>query len=242
MSWRRPARLGPEAAELLDEGAGTPDEEAEAYRLLEQVNLRLGGYKATRRVLELVPAPAPEGSSLLLDVAGGDGAFAERLGAWWRETGGSARAVTLDLNPLALAAARERPGVLALQADALCLPFRDRSVACAHCAAFLHHLGVDQARTVITEMCRVSRHVVIVNDLVRSWVATGAIWALSRVLTGNRLVRYDGPLSVRKSFIPAELAAIARAAAAGGTEASAYRWRVVKTFPYRMALVGVRAS
>lgn len=241
MSWRRPARLGPDATELLDEGAGTPDEEAEAYRLLEQVNARLGGYEATRRALALAPGSAGDAARVFLDVAGGDGAFAERLVAWSREAGVPARAITLDLNPGALATARARPHVAALRADALRLPLRDRSVECAHCAAFFHHLGVEQARAALAEMCRVSRHLVVVNDLVRSWLATGAIWTLSRLLTENRLVRFDGPLSVRKSFVPEELLGLAHAAAAGGTEATAFRWRVLRVFPYRMALVGVRS-
>jgi hypothetical protein len=238
VSWRRPARLGPDATELLDEGAGTPAEEAEAYRLLEQVNVRLGGHEATRRALALAP---PTKGGLLLDVAGGDGAFAERLVAWSRAAGVPARAITLDLNPGALATARARPHVLALRADALRLPMSDRSVECAHCAAFFHHLGVEEARAALVEMCRVSRHLVVVNDLVRSWLATGAIWTLSRLLTENRLVRFDGPLSVRKSFVPGELLGLAHAAAAGGTEAAAFRWRVFRVFPYRMALVGVRS-
>ena len=241
MSWRRPARLGPEAAELLDEGAGTPEEEAEAYRLLEVVNRRLGGYEATRRALALVPFPAGP-APLYLDIAGGDGAFAEWLAA--QPPGG--RAILLDRNAVALEGSRGRPGVRALRADALRLPVRDRSVDCAHCATFFHHLGVDQARGLLAEMCRVARRAVVVNDLVRSWPATGAIWAMSRLLTDNRLVRFDGPLSVRKAFVPTELAALAHAAAtvrAGGAPAHAaeYRWSVVGAFPYRMSLVGVRA-
>ena len=242
MSWRRPARLGPEAAELLDEGAGTPEEEVEAYRLLEAVNRRLGGYEVTRRALALVPfdaGPAP----LYLDIAGGDGAFAEWLAA--RPPDGS-RAIVLDRNAVALEESRGRPGVRALRADALRLPIRDRSVDCAHCAAFFHHLGVNDARALLVEMCRVARRAVVVNDLVRSWPATGAIWALSRLLTDNRLVRFDGPLSVRKAFVPAELAALAHAAATGRAgggppHAAEYRWSLVGAFPYRMALVGVRA-
>ncbi len=251
MSWRRPARLGPEAAELLDEGAGTPEEEADAYRLLEQVNIRLGGYRASERALELLwrgrasELRASEGSAharplVFLDIAGGDGAFAERLLAWTEARGEPARAITLDRNPQALARARRRPGVAALRADALGLPLRDGAVDCAHCSAFFHHLGVEQARALLAEMCRVSRRAVVVNDLVRSWVATGAIWALARTLTDNRLVRYDGPLSVRKSFVPRELVALAHAAAATEPAARAFRWRLLSQFPYRMSLVGIR--
>ena len=241
MTWRRPARVGPEAAELLDAGVGSPAEEAEAYRLLEQVNLRLGGYRATFRALEALLREEPAGAPVLfVDVAGGDGAFAERLVAWARGRNRNASALVVDLNLPALEAVAARAGVLGVRADALRLPLADRSADCVHCSAFFHHLGVDQARALLVEMCRVSRRAVVVNDLVRSWVATGAIWALARLLTDNPLVQYDGPLSVRKSFVPDELRSLAHAA--GATEAPDFRWRVFRQFPYRMALVGARVA
>ena len=241
MTWRRPARLGPEAAELLDERAGSAAEEAEAYRLLEQVNLRLGGYGATFRALAGLFDSWPEDAPLdFVDIAGGDGAFADKLVRWARDRGRPAHALVVDLNPVALDVARARPAVRVVRADALRLPLADGSADCVHCAAFFHHLGVDQARALLVEMCRVSRGVVVVNDLVRSWVATGAIWALARLLTDNRLVQYDGPLSVRKSFVPDELRSLAHAV--GTTAAGDFRWRLRRQFPYRMALVGARAA
>jgi len=241
VTWRRPARLGPEAAELLDEGVGSPAEEAEAYRLLEQVNRRLGGYRTTFRALEaLFRGGAAGGPVLFVDVAGGDGAFAERLLAWARERNQRAAALVVDLNPAALETAAARPGVTGVRAHALRLPLADRSVDCVHCAAFFHHLGVEQARALLLEMCRVSRRAVVVNDLVRSWIATGAIWTLARLLTDNPLVQYDGPLSVRKSFVPDELRSLAHAA--GATAAADFRWRIFRQFPYRMALVGARVA
>jgi hypothetical protein len=87
-------------------------------------------------------------------------------------------------------------------------------------------------------MCRVSRRAVIVNDLVRSRMAAASIWALSRALVSNRLVRDDGPLSVLKSFVPGELLGIAHAV--GLTGHPSWRWTIRRGFPYRMALVGVR--
>src|SRR5688572_33322683 len=87
-------------------------------------------------------------------------------------------------------------------------------------------------------MCPTSSCIVIFNDLVRSRVAAAAIWLLARILTDNHLVQVDGPLSVRKAFVPDELMAIARAV--GATEARDFRWRLERVFPYRMALVGVR--
>ena len=76
MTLRRLPRVGPEAIELLDAGVGTADEEAEAYRLLEVVNERLGGYRATSRALATFRALAalPNGDRerriVFVDIAG----------------------------------------------------------------------------------------------------------------------------------------------------------------------------
>lgn len=235
----------------MDAGVGSEAEVADAYRQLERVNRRLGGYRASldplRALLAVGPAAGPgarggsRGGLSLLDVAGGDGRFAVRL---VEELGSPTVPVTawmLDRSRVSttIAAGWRSSGgrIVAVRGDALRLPFPDRAVDVVHTAAFLHHLGVDDARVALAEMCRVSRRLVLVNDLVRSWVAAGSIWALTRLLSGNRLISHDGPLSVMKAFRPQELISLARA---GGPAAAGFRWRLIRTFPYRMALVGAR--
>ncbi|HJR54908.1 MAG TPA: methyltransferase domain-containing protein [Gemmatimonadota bacterium] len=237
--WRR----GAERLERMDAGAGTPEEVAEAYRLLDTVNRTLGGHRLTERaLLPLVVDPTvvavPDGCDRLeiVDVAGGDGAFALRIREQTLRAGRDARVTVVDLNPVGLSAMP--PGVAAIRGDALALPFADGAVDLAHCSCFFHHLSTAGARDVLAEMCRVSRRAVIVNDLVRSPVAAAAIWGLTRAFVSNRLVRADGPLSVLKSFLPGELLGIAHAV--GLSEQPSYRWSIRRGFPYRMALVGVR--
>ncbi|HYO45916.1 MAG TPA: methyltransferase domain-containing protein [Gemmatimonadota bacterium] len=229
-------RRGAERVERMDAGEGSPEEISEAYRLLDTVNRRLGGYRLTESSLSpLIREGA--GPVEIVDVAGGSGEFARLLGDWARRAGREPQVTVVDRNPIALAAAR---GIAAVRADALTLPFADRSVDVAHCSCFFHHLSTAGARDVLAEMCRVSRRVVIVNDLVRSRVAAASIWALTRTFVENRLVRADGPLSVLKSFVPGELLAIGHAV--GLSDHPGFRWTIRRGFPYRMVLVGVRAG
>lgn len=240
-----PPRRGEEAVEWMDAGQGTVEEVAEAYRQLTEVNRRLAGFRSTFEALEgLLPEADREhaggpASFTILDIAGGAGDFAAQLAGWCRARGREPIAWLLDRNELALAAARRlaEEALVPIRADALALPFPDRSFDLVHCATFFHHLSMIRARDVLAEMCRVSRRLVVVNDLVRSYVAAGAIWGLSRALSRNRLIRHDGLLSVLKAFVPGELAALARAA---DGEAPGFRWRLTRTFPYRMTLVGAR--
>ncbi len=228
----------------MDAGVGTEAEVADAYRQLERVNLRLGGYRASLGPLgEILGRPSPQAPPTLslLDVAGGDGRFAARLVERLTSPRRPVTAWVLDLSRVSttLAAGWRPPGgrIVAVRGDARRLPFPDRAFDLVHMAAFLHHLGVDDAREALAEMCRVSRRFVLINDLVRSRVAAGSIWTLTRLVSRNRLIRHDGPLSVLKAFRPPELLSLARA---GGPAAAGFRWRLFRTFPYRMALVGAR--
>lgn len=240
------ARRGAERVERMDAGEGSPEEVAEAYRLLHTVNRRLGGHRLTERALiPLVtdrwgPAEPGRGDAArrlaIVDVAGGDGAFALELKEQAMRAGRDACVTVVDLSPVVLSAMP--PGVAAVRGDAFALPIADRAADLAHCSCFFHHLSTAGARDVLAEMCRISRRAVIVNDLVRSRVAAGSIWALTRALVSNRLVRADGPLSVLKSFLPDELMGIAHSV--GLTAHPSYRWTIRRGFPYRMALVGVR--
>jgi ubiquinone/menaquinone biosynthesis C-methylase UbiE len=231
----------------MDAGEGSPEEIAAAYRLLDTVNRRLGGYRLTAgSLISLVQHGA--GPVEIVDVAGGSGEFARLMLEWARGAGRDPRVTVVDRNPLALQAARGSgaPGasgldrVAAVRADALALPFADRSVDVAHCSCFFHHLSTAGARDLLSEMCRISRRSVIVNDLVRSRVAAVSIWALTRALVDNRLVRADGPLSVLKSFVPDELLGIGHAV--GLSDHPGFRWSIRRGFPYRMVLVGVRVA
>ncbi|HUP20497.1 MAG TPA: methyltransferase domain-containing protein [Gemmatimonadota bacterium] len=236
-----PVRRGPEAVEWMDEGVGTPAEDADAYRLLDRVNRWQAGHRLTLDALDEALAAGTigaDGPFTFLDLAGGDGGFAARVAEWAAARGRIARPILLDLNPAALAAARERGAATArVRADALSLPVADRTVDCVHASCFFHHLSTLDARDLLAEMCRASRGLVVVNDLVRSWLAAGSTWAATRLLVENRLVRHDGPLSVLKAFRPAELLDIAHASGAAG-----WRWQVERAFPYRMALIGARVD
>ncbi|CAN5900063.1 hypothetical protein BH20GEM1_BH20GEM1_22240 [soil metagenome] len=227
-----------ERIERMDAGEGTAEEIAEAHRLLDVVNRRLGGHRLTK--MSLLPLVREgEGRIEIVDIAGGDGAFARRLREWAKAAGRDPRITVVDLEPVALAGVRSE-AVAPVRANAFALPFADRTVDVAHCSCFFHHLSTGGARDALAELCRISRRAVIVNDLVRSRAAVASIWALTRCLVDNRLVRADGPLSVLKAFVPGELVSIAHAV--GLSAQPGFRWSLRRGFPYRMALVGVRVG
>jgi SAM-dependent methyltransferase len=210
--------------ELMDEGPCTSAEIAGSLGDLRRYNLRLGGWRLMRRAVAPLLAEAGRArQATLLDIATGSGDMPAAFTRWAARRGVELRAVGMDVKDDMLAEARRyldgtSPGVRLVQADALRLPHADGSIDIVICSTFLHHLDNAQARQALAEMKRVARVGVVVIDLVRSRIAWGLVWALTRLTSRNRLTLYDGPLSVRRSFTVPELVDLARAAGLAGAK------------------------
>ena len=96
--------------------------------------------------------------------------------------------------------------------DARELPYPDASFDIVTCSLALHHFSDEDAMVVLRQMQRVARVALIVNDLRRSVIGYIAARAYGLLLTHNRLTRNDAPLSVLRSFTPAELTTLAQQA------------------------------
>jgi ubiquinone/menaquinone biosynthesis C-methylase UbiE len=201
--------------EMMDDLSQPESEFAAAYRELAVINRRLGGIRAIERFL-----PAAQ-DLLILDVAAGGCDVSEALLRRF-----PCHIVALDLNGRGLHLAKS---ALPLIGDALDLPFPDRSFDIAMASLFFHHLSNEDCVRVLAQMWRIARRRVIINDLHRHAIAYFSIRVLTRLLSRSRMVRHDAPVSVRRSFRPAELMDIARRA---GVPARVYR-----SFPYRLVLV-----
>ena len=97
-------------------------------------------------------------------------------------------------------------------ANALTLPFRDRSVDVVMCSQVLHHFDHADAERLVSELHRVARIAVIISDLRRSWIAAAGFWMVSFPMRFHRVTRHDGTVSVLRGFTAAELRDIVRSA------------------------------
>lgn len=202
----------------MDDLSRPEHEFAAAYRELKIINRTLGGVRAIERFLP----PAKKGVNLLmLDVAAGacdvSEALLEKL---------PCRIVTLDLNARGLKLADKSWPVVA---DALALPFREDTFDVVMASLFFHHLSNDNCAQVLSQMWRIAKQRILINDLHRHAVAYFSIRALTALFSKSRMVRHDGPVSVLRAFRSRELLDIARRA---GVPA-----RVHRSFPYRLVLV-----
>jgi SAM-dependent methyltransferase len=186
-------------------------------------------FGGTRAVLaELRPLLAASGgrAMTLLDVGTGAadiGAAAQLLAT---RRGVALTVVGVDSSlPLAAEAARRLGSAVA--ANALELPFANRSIDIVVCSQLLHHFTEREIASVVRELHRVARVRVIVSDLRRSWVAAAGIWLMSFPLRFHPVSRHDGVLSVLRGFTPAELNAhIVRSIGASPSVSKRLGWRL----------------
>ncbi len=169
----------------------------------------------------------------VLDVATGSGDVPVGLLAKATRAGVPLEIAGCDISPTAIEEATRRMGDIRFFAhDAL----RDRlptGFDVVTCSLFLHHLSVDDALALFANMETAAHRLILVNDLARSRFNYCAVWAACHLLTLSRVVRFDGPASVRSAFTPHEALVLAEKA---GLHGATVRTR----FPCRFLLTWER--
>ena len=221
-------------AEWMDLPGIDSHELTDMFQDLRVVNHWLGGWSMTERGLRSLLGDQDPGDHLMvLDVASGSADIPQVMAQHADQQGHRVTSVAIDINPDVLKLARQlgdAESVELVAADALQLPFVDDAYDVAACSFFLHHLDPDDVVVALREMSRVSRHGVVINDLVRSWPSYLGAVTFSRIFTRNRISRHDAPLSARRAYTHAELVDLA--AQAGLEPVAAHSF-----FGYRLTLV-----
>ena len=188
-------------AELLDGPLLDREELAANLRELAMLNRLPGGTAASIEAIEHVANGARDLSILDLGTGGGDmpSAFARhgrRRGRW--------RIVATDLRPeiveLARARVRDEADVTVELADATRLPFPNAAFDVAHASLLLHHLEPHAAISMLSEMRRVARLGVVINDLQRGVLHLAITATTVLALARSRYTRHDGLLSARRAY------------------------------------------
>jgi 2-polyprenyl-3-methyl-5-hydroxy-6-metoxy-1,4-benzoquinol methylase len=201
-----------EAVELMDRPASL-EEISGSLRAIVRLNGLFGGRRLTLRyvrdLLATLPADRP---ATVLDVGAGAADIPVALVRWARSSGRRIRVLALDRDGATLKYARgyaaAYPEITLIQGDALALPVRPGSVDVVISAMTLHHLQPEETTRYLAEMDAAARLGWVVNDLVRGRAAYRLVWLLTRLLSRSAMARHDGPLSILRSYTPAEVVAL----------------------------------
>jgi ubiquinone/menaquinone biosynthesis C-methylase UbiE len=192
-------------AEQMDADDADPAELAKALRFIRRINalLRYNASMAATvsRLIESLPVEVKQGSLTLLDVAAGSGDLLVELHRQERCSGRSLQSIALDRHAVTVEQCvdgAKEAGVGFVRAEAVALPFEDRSIDIVISTLFLHHLPESVAVAALAEMRRVARHGVVVADLIRDRRAYA--WIRLFTLFASPMVKHDARASVAHAF------------------------------------------
>lgn len=186
--------------ELLDEDQGTSAEIAASFADLRRINRWFGGTATTISLLRRVAGRCGSLNLSLLEVAAGDGYLPLTAQRSLARQGMTLHVTLLDRKDSHL----HDPTLPAVIGDARQLPFRDDGFDVVSCSLFAHHLEPDELCQFVAEGLRVCRRAVLINDLIRSPVHLGLVYA-GAPLWRSRLTRHDAPASVRRAYTVDEM-------------------------------------
>ncbi len=190
----------------MDESGRSVTELQQALKQIDLLTTLFAGYLATNRRIGKFVRQRRVNSFSLLDIGCGSGKHLRHVHRFALRRGVKIFGVGVDRNPSVVNIAKNESdstpynGALTFHvADATALPFEDKTFDLCTASLVLHHLNEDEAITSLREMARVSARVLI-NDLRPSKLSYFALRGFTRLLPFCEMVRYDGPVSVRKAY------------------------------------------
>ena len=218
--------------ELMDDLSIQGEELELTLAEIETINRSLGGYRPSLEGLEALIPPAQK-KVTVLDVGTGGADVPREMVEWGRKRGIEVRVKGIDLAETTIARAR-RLSTAHPEIDVELVNLFDLSehepFDVVHAALVLHHFPGRSASDAIKKMFSLSRLGVVVNDLHRHLLAWGSIKVLTRLFAKSRLVRNDGPLSVRRAFTRQDLIDLCKEAGVPQPELAwrpMFRWRML---------------
>lgn len=189
--------------ELMDDFSTGGEELVEALKHLRRLNKIFGAPGPTRYGIEKLWNDIGRPESLtILDVGAGSGDVNRKLLQWADDHGIHLRITLVDLTNEACEEARalfqHEPRIQVKQADVRELPESFADIVTG--SQFVHHFVGEELIDIVSHMLKASRYGVVINDIHRHAVSYTAVWLTTRIISRNRYIRHDGPLSVAKGF------------------------------------------
>ena len=219
--------------ELMDAPDLAPPEHLEALRGLERINQASSSVRCTLKPIVDLAKARGLSHLHLLDVACGGGEVPIGVAAAARRAGIAIDLTLVDQSHTALAAVQQRAVDAKIVARTQSSSAFEQELPLADvvtCSLFLHHLDRPDVVRLLGRLAGATRYLLVVTDLRRSRLGWVIAWIGCRVLSRSPIVHFDGPVSVRAAWTPAELVAMAR-------EAGLSSARVIRLWPWRMQLI-----
>ena len=182
----------------------------QALNGLRRVNqLSRTAHVISRAIIEYWNANGKPANLKVLDLACGGGDVTAQVAEHLQRAQIAAEVHGWDLSPTAIefAESQRRGPAGAVQfsvANALTTQ-STKQFDVVYCTLFLHHLSDGDAEQLLKSMWRMSRGMVLIDDLRRSTIGYALAVVGCQLLSRSPIVHVDGPLSVRAAFTDSEI-------------------------------------
>lgn len=197
--------------EIMDDLEMEGEELASTLRQIANVNKWLGGTSVSVSAVKKIINKNKNSDRVIkiADLGCGGGEVLREIAIWARKnniklalTGFDANAYTVEFAALL---SQNFPEISYKQLNVFEFEAEENDYDITLCCLFLHHFNEDDIVLILKKLYQISALGVIINDLQRSPIAYYLFKMLTYVLGASYMVRHDGLLSIRKSFIRQEL-------------------------------------
>ena len=203
---------------------------------LAKVNRATFAYRPTltflRRLLDEGRWPQDR-PAVILDVGSGYADTLRQVAKWAKANSLDVRLQALDRNPWSEKAAERAEGSAGIRFITQDLFDHSEGADIVLSSLFAHHLDHDRLVRFLEWQEVNARIGWFVNDLLRHPVSYYGFSVLSRLMLWHRFVVHDGPVSIRRAFVPADWEKLLAEAGVRGA-------RVEPWFPFRLCVSKVR--
>lgn len=192
-----------EEPELMDDFSTGGSELHEALQHLRVLNRIFSAASPTLYGVKRLWMAAGKPRCLsILDIGSGSGEVNRHLLRWADANRIDLKITLADITEEACEQAelyfQNEPRVQVMKSDLFALPETCADVITG--TQFVHHFASNELPGTVASMLRVSRLGVVINDIHRHWIPWAAVWLTTRIVSNNRYILNDGPLSVAKGF------------------------------------------
>lgn len=189
--------------ELMDDFSKGGAELQEALKHLRMLNRIFGAASPTLYGIKRLWEKAGKPKHLsIVDVGCGSGDINRSVLRWAQRNKIDVKVTLVDITEEACAEAKKlfhnEPQVEVRQCHLYELPAEYADIVTG--TQFVHHFNTEELPDLVKSMIRASRIGVVINDIHRHWIPWMAVWITVRLISNNRYILNDGPLSVAKGF------------------------------------------
>lgn len=220
--------------ELMDDLGSSGEVIEQTLRELETINRLLGGNQVTTNGLNALTTGKVDNTITIADLGCGGGDILKLVSTWASKKGLSVELVGFDANPHIVDYAKKNcsqfDNITFEVQDIFSEEFKERQFDIIICTLFTHHFHENDLIRIFKQFKSQAKTGVVINDLHRHWLAYYSIKLLTQLFSKSEMVKYDGPLSVKRAFTKNDLKDILTKADISSYQLVwkwAFRWQLV---------------